>query len=765
RSTDSFLELDGKIVLDNALLEGDPVVEPEMVFWHRYELGSGAAAYAEISLDNRQTWTRLTGSYLASAATNRAYTQVVIPLDAFVGQSFHFRFRLTVSSSATMLDGWYIDDFALRNRYNGLIYLNWCDNIESGGGSWLPMGQWAVVDGADYNSGQDQSTIARSGSRFFSDSPGSNYGDLTNSILQLVPRLNLVSATRPELTFWHQWDIDRDEKLNVEVSTNLGQTWTTIWTKTRNVRPPGYGSSTVPSSGYDHIRSWTREAVDLSAYTGSELMLRFRLDALTNALIDDGWWLDDICVQEYTEPVYSLPFTEGFESANSRWYWGGSWARISTDQRTGGASAHDSPDGDYQHESNGILELRGAIDLTGTVKPTLYIWERLALADSDDATLVEVKASADGGQTWSNWEQLNRLNGTGSTTTSWNRRQIGTTASLESYAGKLVKLRFRLYAERTSTVADGWYIDDIAVIERDGAEPIFTLPFFDDAESDNDNWVFDGTWGRVPAARTLSTTGLGPGGWTGEYFRDTNWNRQFDAGEYRGTRTDAAINFDWGSGGPGSAVGLSGVNDGYLVRWTRTINVLDDGTVYEIQTRSDDGIRVLIDGATVIDAWVDRSYNDSTPDTTMVTLSAGTHDIVVEYYESGGSARVRVDFGLATQVYHDSPAGNYDHQNNMAMTLEGMIDLRGASAPYLSFWYKRLLGSSDYGRVEVSTDQGYSWTEVTNTSGASTTWAQSYVNLSAYAGQLVNIRFRLDARYNAGVGDGWYIDDIQVYDS
>src|SRR5690606_9759709 len=118
RNTDSVLELDGKIVLDNDQLEGDPVVQPEMVFWHRYELGSGATAYAEISFDERQTWTRLTGTHLVSGATNKTYSQVVIPLDAYIGQSFYFRFRINTTSSATIADGWYIDDFALRNRYD-----------------------------------------------------------------------------------------------------------------------------------------------------------------------------------------------------------------------------------------------------------------------------------------------------------------------------------------------------------------------------------------------------------------------------------------------------------------------------------------------------------------------------------------------------------------------------------------------------------------------------------------------------------------------
>lgn len=762
-NTDSVLELDGKIVLDNEQFEGSPVVQPEMVFWHRYELKSGATLYAEISLDERRTWTQLTGTHLVAGSVNKAYSQVVIPLDAYIGQSFHFRFRINVGSSAGLADGWYIDDFALRNRYDGLLHLNWCDDVEDGGRSWLPMGSWAVVEGSDNNHAQNPPIIARSKARFFSDSAEKNYEHETNSILQLVPRLNLTTASHPELSFWTQWDIEEAEKLHVEVSTDLGQTWTPVWTKTHGSLPPGYGSSTRTENGgaLDTVLSWTREAVDLTPYIGTELMLRFRMDALTNPLIDDGWWLDDICVQERNEPVYSLPFTETFETGASRWYMGGKWARITETAYMGSGSAHDSPDDPYRHETNGVMQLRGAIDLRGSVEPTLYIWDQYALGDAYDNIVVEVRASDGEYQPWSNWERLDSI--TDDYTTSWNRRQIGTRANLESYAGKLVQLRFRVYAERDTHVADGWYIDNITVIDRNGIEPTFALPFDDDAEVDHGYWVFDHTWDRIATLRSLgSGTALGPGGWTGEYYENPACNANFNNAVLQGSQTDAEINFNWGNGGP-AVSGMEDVVNCFLIRWRRTIVVPAEGVQYELQTRSDDGIRVFVDGTRVINAWVDRSYSSSNPDTATLTLSGGSHEIVVEYYENVGSARVNVDFMQLTHVYHDSPGGDYLHGSNAAMTLEGTIDLTGASNPYLTFWNRRLRGPSDYFRVEVSTDGGYTWSSVQRWTG-DVGWQKESVSLRSYRGSRINIRFRIDARLDSRVDDGWYIDDIQVFE-
>jgi len=162
--------------------------------------------------------------------------------------------------------------------------------------------------------------------------------------------------------------------------------------------------------------------------------------------------------------------------------------------------------------------------------------------------------------------------------------------------------------------------------------------------------------------------------------------------------------------------------------------------------------------------WVDRGF-PSSPDVADVTLDEGTHTFVVEYYERGGSARVLVNFGITGRVFTDSPAGNYFHQNDMSLTLEGTIDLAGTGNPALTYWDRRSLGWGDTIYTEISTDEGFTWQPpVRQATGTDNTWRERHIDLTAYAGQRINIRFRLDGRGGSSstTGDGWYIDDIRV---
>jgi hypothetical protein len=95
------------------------------------------------------------------------------------------------------------------------------------------------------------------------------------------------------------------------------------------------------------------------------------------------------------------------------------------------------------------------------------------------------------------------------------------------------------------------------------------------------------------------------------------------------TRTDDAIDFDWGEASPDSAVPF----DRFSARWTRTKTYVA-GT-YRFSVTGDDGIRVLVDGTQVIDGWF---YQPPTTYTADVPLSDGHHTVVVEYFEHTGGA-------------------------------------------------------------------------------------------------------------------------------
>jgi hypothetical protein len=135
------------------------------------------------------------------------------------------------------------------------------------------------------------------------------------------------------------------------------------------------------------------------------------------------------------------------------------------------------------------------------------------------------------------------------------------------------------------------------------------------------------------------------GQWRGQYFAN-RWLR----GQPTLTRKDAHVDFDWGSGSPGPAI----PSNGFSVRWTRSVE-LEPGS-YRFTATSDDGIRLYVDGRPVIDQWSDHPARTFTG---YLTLTAGPHEIWVEYYENTGRALVHVSWEVVppeswTGEYYDN---------------------------------------------------------------------------------------------------------------
>ncbi len=111
----------------------------------------------------------------------------------------------------------------------------------------------------------------------------------------------------------------------------------------------------------------------------------------------------------------------------------------------------------------------------------------------------------------------------------------------------------------------------------------------------------------------------------------------------------------------------------------------------------------------------------------------------------------------------DSPGEAYPNGQDRWATLAA--DLTSASRPYLGFWYRQELENNrDFGSVEVSGDNGASWTRsflVTGSGG--TNWHNARINLAPFRGKPVLIRFRLTADGQNGY-DGWYLDDVELKD-
>lgn len=114
------------------------------------------------------------------------------------------------------------------------------------------------------------------------------------------------------------------------------------------------------------------------------------------------------------------------------------------------------------------------------------------------------------------------------------------------------------------------------------------------------------------------------GTWKGEYFDNPDL-----AGEPRLIRQDNNIAFDWDFGSPDPSIPV----DNFSVRWTAALFLA--GGDYNFFTYTDDGVRLFIDGVSMINEWHGQG---ATQWRSAVPLSAGIHFIRMEYFELGAGA-------------------------------------------------------------------------------------------------------------------------------
>ncbi len=303
------------------------------------------------------------------------------------------------------------------------------DDFESGLGNWLVSGQdWALDDGT-----------ARSGDHCLSDSPGAVPLANTDASAIMVDSVDLSKSVDPVLRFWGKALLgDSGDHIRVYASADSGLTWDSLW-----------------DTAYSSIAHWFPLQIDLNAYVGSNIKIRFQFTTDGDSYLGDGWWIDDVWVGERDTELLPYPFFDDFESGLDNWLLSGKdWALTDADFRSASHSLTDSPAGNYIAEAYPFAALAHPVDLSTSTAPVLTFWYRGSLGDSGDELLVY--ASQDAGTNWT--EIWSRAGGTVST---WTLVQV----DLSSYAGAPLALAFTLWADGDDNLADGWYIDDVGIGE------------------------------------------------------------------------------------------------------------------------------------------------------------------------------------------------------------------------------------------------------------------------------------------------------------
>lgn len=144
----------------------------------------------------------------------------------------------------------------------------------------------------------------------------SNRGDVANT--SLTRAFDLSRATKATLNFWTWYDIEKNfDYAYVEASTDGGKTWDVLpgkRTSTENPNGASYGPAFTGRSGATDDKSpaqWAQEQVDLSAYAGKQIMLRFEY------ITDDAYNTPSLALDDITIP--EINFIDDGESGVNGW--------------------------------------------------------------------------------------------------------------------------------------------------------------------------------------------------------------------------------------------------------------------------------------------------------------------------------------------------------------------------------------------------------------------------------------------------------------
>ncbi|NJL92768.1 MAG: hypothetical protein HC915_03105 [Anaerolineae bacterium] len=648
------------------------------MFWHRWSLASNDRIYVEVSPDFGATWITLkrnpadvgAPSYLEQGTIATDFRQEVLslyhPNQNYFGEQLFVRFRLETDSSSTE-DGWYIDDIEFRNRPNdNVIYPvpAWCENVEGdlSVNNWVTEGNWARSSERTYQ-----------GSFAFSDSPGQNYQNNSNSSLILGRRVNLAGLganAMPVLEFWHQWHLERVDSLNIDVSLDDGATWqpTPLWshtfTETNGGNKPADYPASVANERWNQQQRWQRTVVYLlDLKEEGNLRFRFRLDARNHSDTGGGWWIDNLCIRLLDEPTIGFPSSQDLvnSAAVNNWHLG-PWGPVTDSGRT---VFNESPSGNNTNWSDSILELRPSINLTGITaaqQPTLYYWEKARLRDSQRIYVEVLPVNGDGipvnssGQIIDNprWELISSHN-TDYRNDAYVRRQFDLSRYLNTtqYPGGYLRLRFRLqHMNSDGDTADGWMIDDVQLRLRNGTFAQGGVPTFGDGFTEAANggapdWVREGSWSVVNAQREFGTGSAFPPGTWNAYYYNLDWSASNRRGVLWGSEAIVAsdLNFDWGTCCAPQIV-LDNNDDSdrdsaYVAVYERQIAVFSsEGLEVKFTGSSEDEFRVVVTnslGASVIQNWTKNA-------TFTYAFPVGISTLSVEWIDSYDHNRLSMTF-------------------------------------------------------------------------------------------------------------------------
>ena len=604
------------------------------------------------------------------------------------GQTYYYRVMVWETSG---LHNWGLADSLYRTSWGQRISaFPFTDSLEISDANWALDWPWGT-----------STTQAHTGTTCVTDSPGANYAN--NADASATLHVYLAGLNRPFLTFWQLYSLEQNRDFGfVEVSGDDGNSWTRVAGVT------GYSGT-----------NWLQQRIDLTAWSGVDALIRFRLRS-NGSVQDDGWYIDDVSIAN-NSAVAGYPLTDNMDTVSGTTNWLGSaawqWVAGSAQStNTGGSWQCRVGDNNYRPDGSpnyyqSILTLNGALNLQASLQPLLSFWWRAGTMNNNT---LYAQMSKDGGANWAtvwSWNSWNWVS------MAWTRAQV----DLSAYLGCTnAALRFVAWNANNDNYNLDFQVDQVTVAE-------------------------------TPAPPGENATSVGPGP-DPRHSATLIWSNSTAPafayyGIYRSTSPGVSI----------SSTLVGAVSNQMTGTFTDTgLDVCGQTYYYRVIVWNTNGLHSAGSDLAYRTAWGQAVTSFPFSD----NLEGGD-----SYWAADRPWAVATDRAHAgLHCLTDSPGGNYANNTDASATLR--VYLNGINRPLLTYWQLYSLElNRDFGFVEISTDDGGSWTRVAGVTGyGGTNWLQQRIDLTPWSGSTALIRFRL--RSNGSVtDDGWYLDDVSVADN
>jgi bifunctional DNA-binding transcriptional regulator/antitoxin component of YhaV-PrlF toxin-antitoxin module len=542
----------------------------------------------------------------------------------------------------------------------------------------------------------------------------------------------------------------------------------------------------------DNYDTYTKESIDLSAFKGETIQIRFR----QYSSVVSGprtWLIDDLFIgEDPVPPEYGYPYSNGFETDEEQAAWNlqGSWGVLdSQDDRASYSGTYHldnnpaSMDQSLYRDGSQRATINGQITIPAdAVRPILSYWYNLDLL-SGDYMYVKVR-TADS----SDWVSIKsyrfRDNHTG---------YVREGLDLSDYKGQSIQLRFEQWAGY-NTGARTWLIDDLYV----GEDPVpseYGYPYSNGFETAEEQaaWNLQGSWGVLDSQDDRTS-------YSGTYHLDNN-PASMDQRFYRDGSQRATLNGQITI--PADAVrpilsywyNLDLLSGDFMYVKVRTADSSDWVTIRNYRFRdnhpgyTNEGVDLSdYKGQSIqlrFEQWAGYAYGARTwlIDDLFIGEEPTLPELGYPYSNGFESAEEQQAWNLQgswgileAQDDRISYQGAYHLDNNpqavdqylfregQKVTLNGQITIpANANLPVVSFRSKLDILSGDFVKVQVRTLQQIEWTNLRtyDSSDNSDDYQLKDLSLSEYAGQTIQLRFYqwMGIEHESRT---WLIDDIRI---